>query len=397
MKINFKLRFISKPNSSVTVSYNGESVNMTDGEVYDVERHLNIFPNRKNDVNHDVLNVSHLREGIGASLKIESLSVNSVDVDNREMQDFFVLGLSGNKYSKDGTIEKVSEICFNGVLKFMTGDIRRFFWSPFYASEKRNDFVYDNRLDSIDESLPQYLPVYKRLGEKVYSNKPHRALNRTKEYDFGCFGCSLTFGTGLDSKDVWPSLLSPNHLNLAVSSLGIDGIYLNLTNALNKFNWQKTVIVLPNWERKILRFRLPSGEVTRVPTTLSSEWAHSYFKNWAWTTFNRQLTDRDRTRWKKAYQKNFKYLVDGRIEQYSKKILSKIVDLCEQSGRTLYMTSWDHETYDSLDSFIRRDRILPFFEKIDEAGDEQHPGPASHKRWIELSRPFLIDQKKRHF
>ena len=139
-----------------------------------------------------------------------------------------------------------------------------------------------------------------------------------------------------------------------------------------------------------MRFHLPSGEVTRVPTTLTGEWAHTGFKHWAWKTFNRQLSEADRQRWKKIYQKNFQSLVDGKVEEYSKKVLTKIVNLCEKSERSLYLTSWDEDTYDSLGSFVGSDRILPFFERIDFAGDSLHHGPESHKKWADLSRPLLF-------
>ena len=391
MKINFNLRLTSTQKSPVKISYDNQTSSLMDGEVLEVVKEIAITPDGESIENYPLLEVRNLEEGIDAKLEIGSFCINSVDVDQEEMQDFFSLALSGNRYSDDGLLEKVSEICFNGELNLVTGtNIRRFFWSPFYASRSRNDFVYDNRLACAIEDSAPHLTTDERLGEKVYSNIPHADIDQDNKFELGCFGCSVTFGTGLEQDEVWPALLSKNHLNLSVAGLGIDGIYLNLLNGLKKFDWQTTVIVLPNWERKILRFRLPSGEITRVPTTLTGEWAHNHFKHWAWKTFNRQLTETDRQRWKRMYQRNFKSLVDGRVEEYSKRILTKIVEICERYDRPLYLTSWDDDTYHSLGSFIGSDKILPFFDRLDEAKDMAHHGPKSHEKWADLSRPFVF-------
>tara|TARA_B100001094_G_C18093483_1_gene751714 strand:+ start:44 stop:1225 length:1182 start_codon:yes stop_codon:yes gene_type:complete len=391
MKINFSLKFSSAQESPVRLSYNDKTFALADEDTLEIEQEIDLSPDDDTMARVPILDIQNLQEGIDARLQIDSFCINSVDVDQEEIQDFFSISLMGNRYSDDGVIEKVSEICFNGKLNLMVGEnIRRFFWSPYYASRKRNDFVYDNRLACSMEGASHHWSIDERLGEKVYANIPHDSIDQDKVYELGCFGCSVTFGTGLEPTEVWPSLLTQDHLNLSVAGLGIDGIYLNLLNGLKKFNWRTTVIVLPNWERKILRFHLPSGEVTRVPTTLTGEWAHNHFKNWAWKTFNRQLSEKDRQRWKKIYQSNFQSLVNGKVEDYSKKALGMIVDLCEKADRPLYLTSWDQDTYDSLGSFIDSNRILPFFERVDEARDLAHHGPESHRKWADLSRSSLL-------
>lgn len=390
MKINFQLKLFSKQESPVRISYNNETFNLTDTGILEIEKEIDLYPNDKSVEHYPILEIKNLEEGTKSKLEINSFYINSVDVEAGEMQDFFSLTVTGNKYASDCLIEKVSEICFNGKLNLIVKkNMKRFFWSPFYTSDKRNDFVYDNRLACLAEGTEHYQNLDQRLGEKVYLNLPHKTIDENKSFGLGCFGCSVTFGTALDYKEVWPSLLTQNHLNLSLPGLGIDGIYLNLLNGLKKFDWQTTVIVLPNWERKILRFHLPSGQVTRVPAALTSEWAHHQFKHWAWKTFNRQLTQSDRSRWKNIYQKNFQSMMDGKVEKYSKKILTMIVDLCERHGKPLYLTSWDEDVYTELKSFIESKRILPFFETIDEAVDRLHPGPDSHKKWADKARGLI--------
>lgn len=390
MRINFGLKLFSTQKSPVRILLDDNSFDLLDADTIEIKKELDISPDDSAE-QYPILEIQNLQEGIDAKLEIDSFCINSIDVGPEEMQDFFSLSVEGNKYADDGLIEKVSEICFNGKLNLMVGkNIRKFFWSPFYSSRKRNDFVYDNRLACLAEGTDHYPTIDERLGEKVYTNLPHKDIDRNNDFKLGCFGCSITFGTGLDYKEAWPSLLTHDHLNFSLPSLGIDGIYLNLVNSLKKFEWKTTVIVLPNWERKILRFHLPSGEVTRVPTTLTHEWAQGHFTHWAWKTFNRQLSEDDRRRWKKIYQKNFRSLVDGKVERYSKKVLTKIVKLCENHDRPLYLTSWSEDTYDSLESFVESDRILPFFEKIDEARDMVHPGPNSHKKWADQTKSILF-------
>jgi hypothetical protein len=395
MKINFRLKLISTQKSPVKVSYDDNTFDLVDTGILEIKKEIDISPDDKSLEQYPILEIQNLEEGTNSKLEIDSFCINSIDVEHEETQDFFSLAVTNNKYVEDHLLEKVSEICFNGKLNLVVGrNIRRFFWSPFYSSKKRNDFVYDNRLACSMEGPEHLLTIDERLGEKVYTNLPHKTIDQKKDFELGCFGCSVTFGTGLDYKEVWPSLLTQNHLNFSVASLGIDGIYLNLLNSLKKFNWRTTVIVLPNWERKILRFRLPSGEVTRVPTTVTGEWARTHFKHWAWKTFNRQLSEDDRQKWKKAYQKNFQSMIDGKVEEYSKRILTKIIHLCEKSERPFYLTSWDEDTYESLKSFVGADKILPFFEKIDSAKDSLHPGPESHKKWADLNRLLLLKHLK---
>jgi len=207
MKINFNLRLKSTQKSPVKITYDDQTSSLIDGEVLEVEKEIAITPDGESIQNYPILEIRNLQEGIDPRLEIKSFCINSMDVDQEEMQDFFSLTMSGTRYSDDGLLEKVSEICFNGVLNLVIGsNIRRFFWSPFYASRNRNDFVYDNRLACVlDDSAP-HLTTDERIGEKVYSNLPHRDLDQDNKFELGCFGCSVTFGTGLEQNEVWPSL-----------------------------------------------------------------------------------------------------------------------------------------------------------------------------------------------
>ena len=388
MKINFRLKLVSTQESPVRVSFNGDTFDLKHEETLGIEKEFDISPSNNSVDQSPILTVQNFEVGGESKLEIDSFCINSISVEQKEMQDFLAFEVKDNKYVDDHILEKTSEIHLNGELNLVVKkNINRFFWSPFYSSKKRNDFVYDNRLvcSFVDEHgiLETMVPwqVDVQMEKKEYNNVPHPPFDEDNNYEFGCFGCSVTHGVGLDKDQVWPSLLSPNHLNLALSSLGIDGIYLNLVNALKKFDWNTPVIVLPNWERKIMRYNLPTGQIIRVPSTINSEWAHSLFKHWAWQTFNRQLSRDDVIRRKKQYNRNFKFLMEDKCGEYSRRVLDKIIGVCREAGKPLYLSSWDEETYEYLESHPTFNNVLPFFEKIDLAKDLVHPGPKSHKEW----------------
>ena len=81
--------------------------------------------------------------------------------------------------------------------------------------------------------------------------------------------------------------------------------------------------------------------------------------------------------------------MDGHCEEYSRTIIRMIIEVCKKSGRPFYLSSWDEETYDYLESSQVPDNVLPFFEKVDLARDMIHPGPKSHRNWIEESRDSM--------
>jgi hypothetical protein len=398
MKINFRLKCISTQESPVKISCNGKTFNIVHEETLLIEKELDISPSDDSIKQSPILSVQNFQVGSKSKLEIDSFCINSIDVDQGELQDFLSFDVIDNKYVDDHRLDKVSEIHLNGQLNLIVRDnMKKFFWSPYYSSFKRNDFVFDNRLVchfenttfedvfgyGVETAEPWLLE--QQMKKKVYENLPHPPYAEDKNYEFGCFGCSVTRGSALLPKDAWPVLLTADPLNLSLGGLGIDGIYLNLVNALKKFRWDTTVILLPNLARKLTRFTLPSGAVTRVPSTLQSEWANMDFKHWGWKTFNRQLSKDDLVRWKNLYNKNFKFLVNGHCEEYSRRIIKMIIEVCRKSGRPFYLSSWEEETYEHLESLDIADNLLPFFNKIDLARDNIHPGPKSHKDWIEKS------------
>jgi hypothetical protein len=70
---------------------------------------------------------------------------------------------------------------------------------------------------------------------------------------FGYFGCSFTFGEGLDTTDNFPYKISKHFnkpcLNLGQSGTGATRIALTFAAAANIWNMETAVVTLPNWAR----------------------------------------------------------------------------------------------------------------------------------------------------
>ena len=73
--------------------------------------------------------------------------------------------------------------------------------------------------------------------------------------------------------------------------------------------------------------------------------------------------------------------MEDKCGEHSRRVLDKIIGVCREAGKPLYLSSWDEETYEYLESHPKFNNVLPFFEKIDLAKDQVHPGPKSHKEW----------------
>jgi hypothetical protein len=232
-----------------------------------------------------------------------------------------------------------------------------------------------------------------RTSVKKYLNRPHHDYRIDKIYDFACFGCSVTYGDGLSVKDVWGNLLSADPLNLAVPSLGLDGIFLNLKNALDKFRFEKIIILLPNFERRLVRLKLAAMDaVCRIPVNaVSMDWHHSRIKHWAWDMMGVQHDRSDLEEWKQTYIKKCRDMIlqqDGG-SGYSKRIFDRLIGLLVNSGKEFYLSSWDEEMFAHLRDRVDGDRILPFFRRMDTALDNTHPGPESHRQWVQQIRPIV--------
>ena len=319
---------------------------------------------------------------------IKELTINDRKIDSSSFFDLLDFRARDDGFTSGGLIKKCREICLDGDLLFsVEGNRDRLFWCPYYYSNKKDDFVFNNSLlDDRGSGVRGYFGD-PRNSIKKYRNSPHHDYETDSVYDFACFGCSVTYGVALEIKDSWPNLLSENSLNLAVPSLGIDGIFLNLKNSLEKFHFKKIIILFPNFERRIIRLRMPQVQsFCQIPVNSSNmDWHHSQIKHWSWEMMGIQNDRSQLEEWKENYIKKCKELVLGRSEVYSKKIFNRLLSLLSKSNKKFYLSSWDEEVYDYLSKMgLNSNNILPFFKKIDRALDGVHPGPLSHAAWVDL-------------
>ena len=86
---------------------------------------------------------------------------------------------------------------------------------------------------------------------------------RTAEFDrpidVVCFGCSFTYGSGVGDEDTWPYLLGKK-LNLSVGNFGTAGMSIHgclkqTLYGLENYNANKIIILLPNFERILYKFK----------------------------------------------------------------------------------------------------------------------------------------------
>jgi len=324
--------------------------------------------------------------GLNQKITIKDVVINGQE-SPEDFFNFFNFSVKKNKFVSDYDIKNCFEICFNGdLLLSLKKNKSRLFCCPYYFSDKKDDFVFHNWcLDDYGSATIPYAND-PRPTKKNYMNEPHYYYDEKLKYSFACFGCSVTHGTALINKQIWTNLIDKNNINLAVAGLGFDGIFLNLKNAIKKFQFDKVVILLPNFDRRVVRLKFSKmNAYCRITmNTHTLDWPHSRFKHWAWQNIGVWCDTEQLAEWKKIYKRKAIDLTMGfKDNAFSKRVLDRILRLLNQSDKQFYLSSWDEEVYNYLVNMKSiTDNVLPFFKKIDYAIDNTHPGPLSHAGWV---------------
>ena len=334
--------------------------------------------------------------GLNQKITIKDIVINGQGFPE-DFFNFLNFSVKKNKFVSDYDIKNCFEICFNGDLSLsLTKNKSRIFWCPYYFSDKKDDFVFRNWY--LDDYESDTIPYDGGPGtaKKNYMNEPHHYYDKNLKYSFACFGCSVTRGTGLTNKQIWTNLIDKNNINLAVAGLGFDGIFLNLKNAMKKFQFDKVVILLPNFERRLVRIKFPKmNAYCRITVNTNTlDWHHSRLKHWAWQNIGIWCDNEQLEKWKKIYKKKAVDMVMGfKDNAFSKRVLDRILRLLKQSDKQFYLSSWDEEVYNYLVNMGSiADNVLPFFKKIDYAIDNCHPGPLSHAGWVNIIKEKIINR-----
>lgn len=224
--------------------------------------------------------------------------------------------------------------------------------------QKDNSYVKDKIIEGNEMALNGSWS----LDVPVFRQEFVPELNRIQRDQFAdtgtaCFGCSFTFGHGLDADQTWPHLLSAK--NYGVGGNSISSIVGTAHWYVQNFKCDKLVMLLPHVCRLQLHDQL-KGLWTFVPLEHYKSSGESKEKINDIIMFGEPSL-----------------LFSG----YASRMKELLVDINEKTD--LYITSYQSDTYDMLDKTMNGVcKILPFYEMSSEfrfAPDGAHPGPDHNK------------------
>lgn len=353
---------------------------------------------------HCVMDLEHLNDhteichftGFVGGETMPCIKIRPVTVGDVPVQDSDFFGLAADNGT---TITNCHEVTQDGSLTLQARSQKhRLFWAPWYQSDHRSDFVFENEL--LDDwgstvrpwRVGMFGPQDHRISRKLYLNQPHLPQAGHSPYDLATFGCSITFGNALDVGTAWPELLKTDSvLNLGVPGLGIDGCLLQLITAERHYDWKRTVILLPNPERGLIRFRVPqTGQWMRIPLSATlADWSHHRLKDWAWSQMGILMTRSDIQSLREQFIRASWDIIMSETQTRSWRCLDRLIKVCERQGKPYWIGSWDEDTNHRLQERLDPQHRLPRFRKTDHALDGSHPGPLSHKLWADQIQSII--------
>ena len=261
----------------------------------------------------------------------------------------------------------------------MLGVTDKSLWNPYYYSKKKIDYVYNNRYHCFrnDENIIYRPSRSYRIDD---SNIAFPYINK-KNYDIGCFGCSITKGHDLPIGTTWPDQLSKitgnTIANFGVGGINIAGIFMNLKMALQEHQFKRIVILLPTMDRS-LQIIKKAGYYFRIPVALPNG------LNTAYSHENKWFDNNDIN---KMIAKARKDLINGSAQASEKKHMARIKKILALHDIEYHISSWDPECYEYVNNIFDAKFILPIFDtkdwkKISEVGDHLHQD--LHTEWINL-------------
>ena len=231
---------------------------------------------------------------------------------------------------------------------------------PFHTSQHRTDWV-------------------------MRANVPHPGPwpPRQQQARWAVFGDSNCWGMALaDPSQAFHQGLPGGALNFASPGTGADAVLLNLVTARQLYQWHRTVIVLPDAHRAIVRINTPEGWC-RVPVESHTHQWHScrlrqYADEQGWST-----------KWHQQAQRQYQHTVAHKImrpqDHRLRRLIRRIIRLMPTDK--YIVTSYCPDTHLRIQEIVEPQHRLPVWRRQDRATDETHMGPDSHAQL----RQQLID------
>lgn len=343
-------------------------------------------------VEHDYRNQYFLKlfsiTGMTAGLQ-QRVTVVEIKRKQNKWSDFFSyceFQMRDNQYVENTTQSPAWELCFNGDLVLNMGPGRdKFDFSPYYRSKKRQDFFFNNDHQNAGPGHHYWCSEYchdgyeeKHIGR--WQNIPYLPQYEPgKKYDFGCFGCSMTRGSGLSKGSEWPALINlelGSVINLAEGGSGADSIFLNLLCGLQEFELGAVVVLWPDLNRRCLRWRVDDNHL-RYPLMVGSKSSLGH-EECIWL-------EPLRGRWSEIVMDHQDRCISGWMARRSQRIISRAMRLLSSRGIPSWHSSWSRKTYSFLQAMELGSGLLPMFPMSDRGAlDGFHPSAQQQRSWCEM-------------
>ena len=232
--------------------------------------------------------------------------------------------------------------------------------------DETNGYVLRPYINGAEEKIVQPNDWQYKIN-KYNFREPWNFNNNSK---MGFFGCSFTFGEGIEYKDTFVNLVSEqfncNPFNFGVGGSSLQRIARTFSAVTKVIDLDYAVFTLPHWHRQM--YLDDTGKIIN----LIPHWPHEQFE-----TISNQLTNLE-----EEY-----YVVQ------SVSFVSWIYDLAEARGIKIILSAWDYPLND-LCKVMYPDVTIDPFPNIDDkcARDKMHPGIRSQHAHAEQIKKAIYDR-----
>jgi hypothetical protein len=337
LTICFDTDFSSAP---LNIKFNSKILHLKKGKTFlplvvsSIDQNINIefygyVPNDKN-------------QKIFVEIYYQNIKLDIKSLSTFQMQD--------NCFVDNVLLKNYNEIHFNGKLTL------QFFKQWFECNILQGAYINNNR-----RFLHQYVTDY--------TDNNLRCKTEKKDYNILCFGCSFTYGSGVGDEDTWPYLLGKK-LNVSVGNFGTAGMSIHgclkqTLYGLKNYNANKIIILLPNFQRMLYKFKFLDNSAFYNFTCGSVDTKHLY------KFFN--------------YQEQVVRVLKNSIRN-GKKIINYLNNL----DKNIYLTSWDNEVYASIPDGTNKLPKFPDLNTFNErAIDGQHPHKKHYELFVKSIFPYI--------